>query len=252
MASETAPDFDARTTARHLLRTAFQAALGTLEPDGGAPHVSLVTVATLPDGAPVLLLSDLAVHTRNLKADDRVSLMISEPVRPGDPLALARVTLAGRIARTDDPVARRRFLARHPDAAAYAAFPDFGVYRIAPERAHLVAGFGRIVTLPAAELMTDVSGADDLLASEDGAIAHMNQDHADALSLYATRLAGAPDGDWRACGIDPEGIDLVAGHEAARVDFPEPVAPGGSLRTVLVELARRARAVADGVSEGDR
>ncbi len=133
MASETAPEFDARTTARHLLRTAFQAALGTLDPDSGAPHVSLVTLATLPDGAPVLLLSDLAVHTRNVKADARVSLMVSEPVRPGDPLALARVTVAGRIARTDDPVARRRFLARHPEAAAYAAFPHFGVSPIPPQ-----------------------------------------------------------------------------------------------------------------------
>jgi len=241
MASETAPEFDARTTARHLLRTAFQGALGTLDPDSGAPHVSLVTLATLPDGAPVLLLSDLAVHTRNVKADARVSLMVSEPVRPGDPLALARVTVAGRIAHTDDPVARRRFLARNPEAAAYAAFPDFGVYRIAPERAHLVAGFGRIVTLPAAELMTDLAGADELLASEEGAIAHMNEDHADALALYATRLAGAPDGDWRASGIDPEGIDLVAGHEAVRVDFPARIPPGGSLRAALVDLARKAR-----------
>lgn len=245
MALETAPEFDATATARHLLRTAFQGALGTLDPDSGAPHVSLVTVATLPDGAPVLLLSDLAVHTRNLKADPRVSLMISEPVRPGDPLALARVAVAGRIARTEDTTARRRFLARHPDAAAYAAFPDFGIYRIALERAHLVAGFGRIATIEARELMTDLTGQDDLLASEEGAIDHMNQDHADALSLYATRLAGAPDGDWRASGLDPDGIDLVAGHEAARVVFPEPVPPGGSLRGVLVDLARRARKVPD-------
>lgn len=249
MASDTAPDFAARATARHLLRTAFQAALGTLDPDSGAPHVSLVTVATLPDGAPVLLLSDLAVHTRNLKADPRVSLMVSEPVRPGDPLALARVTVAGTIARTEEPAALRRFLARHPDTGGYAAFKDFSVYRIAPEQAHLVAGFGRIVTLPAADLMTDVAGCDALLASEEGAIAHMNQDHADALSLYATRLAGAPDGDWRATGLDPEGIDLVAGTLAARVTFPEPVGAGGSLRAVLVDLARRARG-ASGAAAG--
>ena len=233
--------FDAAARAKILVRTAFQGALGTLDPESGAPHVSLVVVATMPDGAPILLLSDLAVHTRNLKADPRVSLLVSEPVRPGDPLALARVTLTGRIARTDDEHAYRRFLARHPEAAEYAAFPDFGIYRIEVERAHLVAGFGRIVTLDAAAIATDLAGADELVAAEEGAVAHMNADHADALSLYATGLAGAAPGDWRCSGLDPDGIDLVAGHEAVRVPFPQRVTAGGPLRAVLKSMAEQVR-----------
>jgi len=233
--------FDAVATARNLVRTAFQAALGTLDPETGAPHVSLVTVATMPDGSPILLLSDLAVHTRNLKADPRVSLLVTEPVRPGDPLALARVSIGGRIVRTDDETAYRRFLARHPDAAEYAAFPDFGIYVIEMEKAHLVAGFGRIVTLSGAEIGTDIADAEDLLAAEEGSVAHMNEDHADALALYATRLGGAGAGEWRATGLDPEGIDLVAGHEAVRVPFPQRVRAGGPLRAVLVAMAKDAR-----------
>lgn len=239
-------EFDPQATAKKLLRTAFQGALGTLEPDGGAPHVSLVTTATFPDGAPILLLSELALHTKNIKADPRVSLMISEPVRPGDPLALARLTIAGRITRLEAAeTARRRFLARQPEAAEYADFPDFAFYRIEPERAHLVAGFGRIVTLRAAEIMTDLAGAEALVEAEESAVEHMNADHADAVALYAERLAGAGTGErpWRVSGIDPDGIDLVAGHHATRIDFDDRVTGPDGLRQVLVALAKEARAV---------
>ncbi|MEW5420443.1 HugZ family protein [Amorphus sp. 3PC139-8] len=237
-------EFDAIATTKDLIRRAFHGALGTLEPEGGAPHVSLVTVATMPDGAPILLLSDLAVHTRNLRADPRVSLMVSQPMLPGDPLALARVSVAGRLTRLEDPSeARRRFLARQPEAAEYADFPDFGFYRLEPDEARLVAGFGRIVTLSAADFMTDVSDCADLLASEEGAVQHMNDDHADAVTLYATRLDGQREGHWRVSGLDPDGVDLVAGHRAARVGFPDRVTSPGALRSALKQLAERARTI---------
>ncbi|MDQ0316746.1 HugZ family pyridoxamine 5'-phosphate oxidase [Amorphus orientalis] len=238
-------EFEPGPAAKQLLRTSFQGALGTLDAETGAPHVSLVTVATAPDGAPILLLSDLARHTRNLKADDRVSLLASEATTPGDPLALARVTVIGRIHRIASPAAdRNRFLARQPEAAEYADFPDFGFYRLEPESAHLVAGFGRIVTLSAADIMTDLSDAQALVEAEPGAIEHMNADHADAVALYAEKLAGKGPAErpWRVCGIDPEGIDLVAGHHAARVDFPERITTPGALRSALKALADQARA----------
>ena len=137
---------------------------------------------------------------------------------------------------------RARFLARHPKAKLYADFADFAFWRLVVEAGHLNGGFARAATVAASDLLTDLAGAEELLAAEPGALAHMNEDHREALALYATRLAGEPPGDWRASGIDPEGIDLLAGDHTARVPFPEPVRTAAALRGNLKELADRARA----------
>jgi hypothetical protein len=209
----------------------------------GDPYCSLVNVATTAAGAPILLISQLAVHTKNILADPRVSLMLDER-KPRDPLEGARVMLMGTAAVTEDPEARRRYLVRHPDAEMYAGFKDFAFYEVTLKGAHLVAGFGRIVDIAAADLLTDVSGAEALLAAEPDAIAHMNADHADACRLYATRLLGAPDGDWRCVGCDPEGLDLQLDRNARRLAFPQRVGSPGALRQVLKQLADEARAAA--------
>ena len=231
--------FDPPRTAKRLLREARTGALASLLP-GGAPYASLVTAATMPDGAPVLLLSRLARHTGNILADPRVSLLVGER-RPGDPLEGARVSISGMIVQTDDPVARRRFLARHPAAEGYAGFADFAFWRIEATGAHLVAGFGRIVDLKASELLTEVSDAAALLEAEESAVNHMNEDHADAIELYATRLLGEPAGPWRVIGLDPEGCDLMAGETIRRLDFPARITDPESLRKTLAELAQQAR-----------
>ncbi len=109
-------------------------------------------------------------------------------------------------------------------------------------RAHLVAGFGRIVDLKPADILTEIADAAALVEAEADAIAHMNADHAEACRLYATRLLGAPDGDWRCVGIDPEGIELQQGRDALRLAFPQRVTGPGPLRAVLKELAEQARA----------
>jgi putative heme iron utilization protein len=131
-------------TVRDLLRRAPRASLATLT-EAGAPYASLVLVADDGAGAPLLLLSDLAEHTKNLKRDPRASLLV-EPAEPsGDPLAAARATFLGEVARVvGDEAARASFVDRHPSAALYAGFGDFAVYRFAVARIHLVAGFGRI------------------------------------------------------------------------------------------------------------
>ena len=232
-------DFVPARTARRLLFEARTGALATLLPDG-SPNASLVTVATLPDASPVLLLSRLARHTSNIIADPRVSLFIGEQ-RAGDPLEGARVTLVGTIATTDDPVARRRFLARHPSAAEYADFKDFSLWRIEVESARLVAGFGRIADVKARNLANDVRDAADLLDAEEGAVEHMNKDHADAIELYATRLLGGRPGPWRVIGIDPAGCDLMLDETVRRLDFPQRVTSPDAVRNVLVDLARQAR-----------
>ena len=135
--------------ARSVLAAAHHAALATREPEG-APFASLVTVATDAGGAPLLLLSGLARHTRNIAADPRVALLVAAPGE--NPMASPRLTISGIAVRCEEPEARERFLAHHPAANAYAGFADFALWRLAPLEAHLVAGFGRIHDLPAVAL----------------------------------------------------------------------------------------------------
>ena len=236
-------DFDPRQAAKRLLREGRSGALATLMPGAGDPYCSLVNVATAADGTPLLLISQLAVHTKNILADPRVSLMLDER-KPGDPLEGARVMLMGRAARSDDPELRRRYLARQPEAEMFAGFRDFAFYRIELTGAHLVAGFGRIVDLKPAEVLTDLSDAAALIEAEPDILAHMNADHADTCRLYATGLLGAPDGDWRCVGCDPEGLELQQGRTALRLFFPHRIISPGGVRQGLKELAEKARAQA--------
>jgi len=222
------------------MREGRSGALATLLTGSGDPYCSLVNVATAADGAPLLLISQLAVHTKNILADARVSLMLDER-KEGDPLQGARVMLMGSAAITSDDNARRRYLARQPEAEMFADFGDFAFYEIKLKGAHLVAGFGRIVDLKPADLLTDISGAQELLAAEPEVIEHMNQDHADTCRLYATKLLGAPGGDWRCVGCDPEGLDLQCERVGLRLPFPQRVAQPGVLRAVLKQLAEQAR-----------
>jgi putative heme iron utilization protein len=147
----------------------------------------------------------------------------------------------GRIGVTQSGHDRRRYLARQPEAAMFAGFKDFALFRIELSAVHLVAGFGRIVDLKPADVLTDISDASALLDAEAGAVEHMNDDHRDALALYATRLLGAPAGDWRCAGLDPEGLELQSGRIALRLSFPQRVTEPGVLRQVLKQLAEAAR-----------
>lgn len=243
---EPTPDLDPGKLAKSLLRRSRQGALATLMPGSGDPYCSLVNLASHPDGSPILLISRLAVHTRNILADSRVSLMLDERAA-GDPLEGARIMLSGRAEQAEDErdLLQRRYLNAHPTAEAFVSFKDFAFFRIRPAGTHLVAGFGRIVDLKPEQFLTDLAGAEDLLAAEEGAVEHMNADHRAAMGLYATRLLGAPAGDWRCTGCDPEGIDMQDGQTTLRLDFPERVADGTALRKMLVRLVGEARAKTD-------
>jgi heme iron utilization protein len=236
-------DFDAARLARSLLRRSRQGALATLMAGSGDPYCSLVNVASHPDGSPILLISRLAIHTQNILADSRVSLMLDERA-DGDPLEGSRIMLMGRAQEangSDLETLRRRYLNAHPSAKAFVDFRDFSFFRIVPSGVHLVAGFGRIVDLKPAQFLTDVAGAGALLDVEQEAIDHINSDHRDASNLYATRLLGAEGADWCCTGCDPDGLDLQAGSKTLRLDFPQKVSGPGELRKTLVKLADAAR-----------
>jgi heme iron utilization protein len=226
---------------RDLVRRLDKAALATALPNENVswPYASLVLVAVAHDLSPILLMSDLAVHSQAIRADNRVSLLFDGTTGLDQPLTGPRVTLLGRAEQTGDERLKKRFLARHPDAAMYAGFGDFQFYRVALERAHLVGGFGKIRWLTAAELAPPPAPA--LVEAEHDIVTHMNQDHAEAVGLYANRLLGLPGDGWRMTGIDRDGIDLRLRGTVARLALPMAVAGPEEARKALVALVAKAR-----------
>lgn len=238
-------DFDPRAVAKDLLRRIRAGTLATLDRNTGHPFASLVNIGTDADGSPAVLTSRLSTHTANLEVDGRASVLLAESGK-GDALTHPRLTVLGQFTAVpretaDEARLRRRFLAHHPKSQLYAGFGDFSFWRMQVVSAHLNGGFARAADLTAADVLTDISDAQDLIDAEDGAVAHMNADHAAALSLYAVKLLGAPDGAWRCTGIDPDGIDLQNGPLSLRLPFPQRVTGAGELRAALKELADTAR-----------
>jgi heme iron utilization protein len=227
---------------RLLARCCTRAALATSL--NGAPYASLVLVTVDHDATPLLLLSDLAQHSRNIAFDPRVSLLLDATQDHPDPLTGPRLTLLGQAGPADDPRCLARFVAHHPASAVYADFRDFRLYRVAVERGHLVAGFGRIDWIDGSDYRF-AADAGALAVAEPEILGHMNADHADAIALYANRLLGRAGAGWRMTGIDPEGIDLRREGEAVRLDFaapvPVPVLTPDAARAALVRLAQMAR-----------
>lgn len=226
--------------ARAVARACRTATLATAMADGSGPYASLVLVAFDHDATPLLLISRLAEHTRNLEADPRVSLLCDGTAGFDEPLTGPRVTLQGHALRSAEPQDQARFLARHPSAGMYAGFADFAFYRITVERAHIVAGFGRIHWIK--DYLLDAAPA--LREAEADILAHMNGEHTDAVQLYATRLLGRSGDGWRLSGIDPEGADLVRGNDVARLGFDRIVTDAEAARAELVRLVKRARSTA--------
>jgi putative heme iron utilization protein len=228
--------------ARRLLRAADRAAMATTlagrEPVGAEswPYASLVLLACDHDAAPLLLMSDLAEHSKNIAAGDaRAALLIDGTAGRVDPLTGPRVTVLGTVERTADPRLKARFVARHPSAALYADFNDFHLYRITVARAHFVAGFGRIHWIEAADFTFDARAA---------ALADAEESLIEQLSKQADRLAQLATGrraeGWRLTGIDPEGLDLRREGTVSRIEFPTPVATAEALTATVDNLLQEA------------
>ncbi|HTV43897.1 MAG TPA: pyridoxamine 5'-phosphate oxidase family protein [Stellaceae bacterium] len=223
--------------ARRLIRRRDRAALATSL--GGAPYNSLVLVATDLDATPLLLLSDLARHSRNLACDPRLSLLLDGTEGEPEPLAGPRLSLLGQIEASRDPRLLARFVARHPASAAYAGFADFRLYRVSVARAHLVAGFGRIAWLDGGDLRCHADLA-ALAAAEPELLAEFNATSAAALGRSLPAAAGSDQSAWRATGLDPDGIDLRNKDRTTRLDFAAPVLTARAARAALARLARAA------------
>jgi heme iron utilization protein len=240
-------DFNPVAVAKTLLRATRAGALATIDRNTGHPFASLVNIATDVDGSPFIAVSRLSTHTANIERDPRASLLLAATGR-GDPLAHPRLTVLGSFAKVEraEPEGhrlRRRFLSHHPKSQLYIDLPDFTFWRLSVVAGHLNGGFARARDLTAGEFMTDIAGAEEMIEIEEGAIEHMNADHADALRLYATRLLGETDGPWKVTGIDPDGLDLALGDRMVRMAFAERVADGSALRKILADYGKRARAM---------
>ncbi|KQV64558.1 pyridoxamine 5'-phosphate oxidase family protein [Rhizobium sp. Root1220] len=217
-------DGEARKLARTLLRSARYAAIAVLDPESGFPFSSRVLLGTDIDGVPVILVSGLSTHTRALDADRRASLLTGEPGK-GDPLAHARLTtqcLAEPVERDTDVHARirGRFLSRHSKAKLYVDFPDFRFFRLVPQSASLNGGFGRAYVLDGEDLMIRSSGNEALAARADAIVLNLIETDSD----LARRAAGAKAEkriDWRICGLDCAGIDVISGDFLVRYEFDE-------------------------------
>ena len=249
-ATVSAPRLSPAEEARTLVAATNIAGLATVTAEGD-PWASLVTYGALDNGAPVLCLSHLAEHGRNLAGDPRASLVITQVDPPPDPLAAARVTLAGRAERPADPAtlaaARTAHLAGVPAAGTYVDFSDFSLWVLHVERVRWVGGYGRMDSASGTAYAT--AAPDPVAANAASAITHLNDDHAEALLVIAQALGGYPDATAAHCsGLDRRGIDLTVhtprGHAPTRVAFPQPLAESSQLRAATVDLTHRARVAA--------
>ncbi len=215
------PHAGAVADAKRLMRLARLGAIATIEPETGAPLVTLVGVASDFDGAPLFLMSTLSRHTKHLMSDPRASLLLTGEPERGDPLNHPRVTLSGWIETTGYPIARRRYLQRNPKAKLYADFGDFAFFRLAIESVHFNGGFGRADPLQPGDILSSREGEAALMEAEPRLIGEINARGDEAVA----RLAGRKSSGrrvWRAIGLDSEGLDLSAGARTARLQFATP------------------------------
>ena len=262
-ASETdaGPPVISPTHAERCRTLAAQARAGTLctiarDPDG-YPYGSLVTIAFDDQGRPLLLLSDLAEHSGNLARRPEASVLVAEPIEArAEPLAIGRVTLLGpcaRVERGDRDVVRARFLETQPNASYYVDFDDFRFYRLETEAIRYVGGFGRMSWVGAAEYRE--AKPDPLAPAAEGILAHMNDDHADAVLAYARAFGAMPDATSATMtAVDRYGFELAAitpaGKRARRIAFDAPVTTTDEVRKAMVALVKRARSELGGTPAG--
>lgn len=234
---------------RSLLQSERNGVLCTLSKKmNGWPFGSITPYAMGETGEPIILISDIAEHTRNLRADARASLLVQDSRAIEDPQAGARVTLMGYSIPVSEPFvsdARERYLALFPNSASYFQAHDFLLFRLVITGVRFIGGFGEIYWLSGSEITGPGSAIDPLADHVKMICDHMNEDHADALVLYAAAFGGTKADSAQMIHVDSRGFDLAAicdaNHKHLRIDFSSPATTTDEVRAAMVEMVRRAR-----------
>jgi len=239
------PTFPER--ARTLMYLARIGTLSTLSrKQQGFPFGSVMPYGLDENGRPVLLISTMAMHTQNLQADPRSSLLVTQPDASGDPLGASRVTLLGNVLPTPETeiaAARKLYLARYANSKNWVDFEDFSFYRMDVVDVYYVGGFGVMGWVPAAEYSH--GQADPLADVAADIIQHMNDDHGDALKQLAKALAGIESQEAKMTSVDRLGFHVRLktpdGVRGARIAFSREVGSAAEARNVLIEMVAQAR-----------
>jgi len=239
------PSFGER--ARTLLHVGRVGSLSTLSRrQQGFPFGSVMPYGLDDDGRPIFLVSTMAMHTQNLQADSRASLLVTQPDSSGDPLGSSRVTLVGTILplpEAEIAEARNRYLSRHPNSKYWVDFDDFSFYRMDVVDVYYVGGFGVMGWVSTSEYRA--ARPDPLVDSMAEILEHMNADHEDALVLLARTIAGIESHEAAMTSVDRLGFNVRLttrdGMRGARIPFLREVNSAAETRKVLVEMVRQAR-----------
>lgn len=231
---------------RTLLSLTSIATLSTLSrKHAGFPFGSLMPYALDAVGRPIFLISNMAMHTQNLKADARASLFVEQTGADGDPLGAARATLMGNVKpvpQEDIAGAREHYLARHPNSSYWVDFADFNFFRLQPIDVYYVGGFGVMGWVEAAEYQN--ASPDPLAEASAGILSHMNADHVDSMVLLARTHANMEASEATMTSVDRLGFSLrlktAEGMKGIRINFPGEVTTPQETRKVLVEMVRQA------------
>jgi putative heme iron utilization protein len=233
--------------ARTLLHQASVATLSTVSrKQPGFPFGSLMPYALDAAGRPLFLISAMAMHTQNLRADPRASLFVAQPASDGDVLGAARVTLVGavhQIVEKEKPEARELYLKAHPSSLYWVDFTDFAFFRLEPMEVYYVGGFGVMGWVSAADYAS--AAPDPLAGAAQGILDHMNADHRDSLVLLTKTHAGLEAESATMTSVDRLGFHVravtPAGIKGARIAFSREAKTPGDTRSVLVEMVEQAR-----------
>jgi hypothetical protein len=211
----------------------------------GFPFGSLMPFALDLAGRPVFLISNMAMHTQNLKTDPRCSLFVGQGTAEGDPLGAARATLIGHaeVPEHDAASVREQYLARHENSRYWVDFTDFSFFRLQPIDLYYVGGFGVMGWVEAGDY--EHAAPDPLAETAPGILAHMNADHVDSMILLARSYVQMEAAEASMTSVDRLGFSLrlktEEGIKGARINFLRSVATAQEARKVLIEMVEKAK-----------
>lgn len=234
---------EARALAKQLIRTARFGALAVNSNNSGFPSVSRALVGINPDGAPLILVSELSMHTKAIIADNRVSILLGEPGK-GDPVAHARISIACNanwIERSNPhyKYLRSRFISRHPKAELYVDFADFRFYRLEPVGADLNGGFGKAFSLTPNDFLNPNKLVDSIAATEIEFVAKINSDHVSEIDKIVSNHIKREENGWRLVDIDCEGASFIKSDRIIRINFLSNPTSCEDLKSCFFNLANQ-------------